>query len=238
MPRRCSLLLIIVTLLTTSSLAQATRNRLPAKSRGSQKKSAVGIIYSSEGGSHITDWVLKTPNGTVRFQTWSGGPPYPSKRGTPFIGFRRTKRDSALGEEWRVVYHDCSSEDDPGLNCADSVTFTGRVEPSIVSAENLVNRFSAAYSERNYNGAYSMLSPSAKQKISPGEFRNIPNQYIPGPPISICSHSNDRVIVLMKFGVYGGPYQRSEIVRIDNRWYINELFPLTSDESSRKCWDQ
>lgn len=232
MTKRYFFCLMMVVLCMASGLAQSRRNRpRQQKQSASQRRSAVGILYRTAGVSaHYHYCLLKTPNGIINFTATDG---------TRYTGFRN---DHAwdLGAEWRVIYEVPRNPDDEFGPVALSLTFTGRVEPSIASAQNLTRKYLDLLSQSNYDQAYWLLSAAAKREINSNQFRSMYRAIqIDWREIIICSHAPNRVIVIMQLGPLGStPYQRSEIVRTGSDWYINRLFPMTSDESALFCWKQ
>lgn len=86
-------------------------------------------------------------------------------------GFGDGERAWSLGAQWQIVYHETT---DRALGpVADTVTFTGQVEPSIADAVRLASEYQDLLSKGNYEQAYAQLSPSARQGISIDDFRRM-----------------------------------------------------------------
>jgi len=212
----CAAAIVIVLFPVT----RATRNH--ASQSRTVKKTAVGVLYSLGGGSHIQSAQLKTASGMVSFAITDG-------TRTNFKQFpnRQYAFDNYwnLGAEWRVVYEVPKDPNDEFGSYADSVIFTGRVEPAIAKANQLAHEYLDLLSNRNYTQAYSKLSSAAKQRMGYADFERVYRSVdVSMRSLVICSHDTDRVVIFLAPQGEGGEiFQRCEIIRTGNSWYIDRL---------------
>lgn len=214
MKEKIALCVLIALLCVTSVFAQTKRKK---SSASNNSKSVVGILYRVAGGAHMHYIFLNTPKGIINFTA--------TTEKTRWTGFRNNDLAWNKGAEWRVVYRETIGDEKEayGEAIAQSVAFTGRVDSSAVNAENLGYRYLDFLSDGNYRQAYAMLSQSAMQKLSFGNFQNLYRsaELVPRT-VTICSHTNDKVSLLLEFEM-GGNFQGSEIVRINGEWYIDKV---------------
>lgn len=215
--------LTVCALTCLSSLLPAKGNVHQRQTGGHTKKVAVGVLYSYGGGSHVQYAKLKTQRGIISFSITDGTK-------TNFKSYKEyqgsfDKNWWNLGAEWRVAYEVPNNPDDEFGAYAESVMFTGRVEPSIAGANALAYQYLDLLSNRNSINAYAKLSVGAKESIGFDTFVKMYRSIdVSWRSAVICSHSTDKVnLVLLPTGIDGSVFQRSEISRLSGGWYITSL---------------
>lgn len=215
--------LTVCALSCLSGLLPAKGNVQQRQTGGHTIKLAVGVLYSYGGGSHIQYAKLKTQKGVISFAITDG-------TRTNFASFKQyqgafDKNWWNLGAEWRVTYEVPNDPNDEFGPSAESVTFTGHVEPSIAGANAFAYQYLDLLSNKNGNQAYAKLSSVAKQNLSLDDFlRMYRSVDVSMRAAVVCSHSADKVILLLApSGVDGNTFQRCEITRVSAGWYINRL---------------
>jgi hypothetical protein len=236
MMKRCLLLLVLILLFTHTNLAQIRpHHQRPQKVTAAKEQSVVGILYSilpayrKTPTGFIEGYYLKTPTGVRLFLI---------SMKTEFLGIEKPKARH-LGAEWQMIYHDSGSDQaDP---ITDRIRFTGRVEPSITDAQGLVYEYSRPILAGDYQDAYTKLSATAKQEISFATFTGLYKNNMTKQEVwfwattQICSHTDDKVMLISEQMATVKAYQRLEVVREGGNWRVNKLSTVTQDRSLIEC---
>lgn len=207
--------ILLVIFLAAFGSVQAQRKVL-SKGKAAPRMTTEGVLYFVGSGNHIIQCILKTESGSLDFSVVEK---------TQMKGFHPQSDDDAawnLGARWQVIYHNEGKE--LGLT-ADSVMYLGKVE-SIDAAQKIAYDYLNLLADQSLKEAYSKLSSDAKKTLDFNAFTKMYKDIsVEMRSRIICSHDADSVrLLLAPHGADGSDlFQPAELIRINNKWYINRL---------------